>query len=133
MYQSCSIFYEETNDGSQDKKVVIVHGRDLLLNEQFPDKFRKSVNRKLEARGVELVLGDYVAQFPENGGGEITFRSGRSLQADLVVIGPPFELPLAPWFANRMPHDRFPHTDPNRTLLGYPTLWAQTRFRTKDS
>ena len=65
--------------------MVIVHGRDLLLNEQFPDKFRKSVNRKLEARGVELVLGDYVAKFPENGGGDIIFRSGKRLQADLVV------------------------------------------------
>ena len=64
---------------------MIVHGRDLLLNDQFPDKFRKIVNQKLEARGIELVLGDYVATFPENGGGEVLFRSGKKLQADLVV------------------------------------------------
>ena len=56
-----------------------------MLNDQFPDKFRKLVNQKLEARGIELVLGDYVATFPENDGGEVAFRSGKKLQADLVV------------------------------------------------
>jgi hypothetical protein len=74
----------KTNNRVQDKKVVIVHGRNLLLNDQFPDAFRKLVNQKLEARGVELVLGDYVATFPRNCG-EVVFRSGNKLQADLVV------------------------------------------------
>lgn len=69
---------------------MIVHGRDLLLNEQFPDKFRKIVNQKLEARGIELILGDYVAEFPGNGGGEVVFCSGRKLQADLVVRKSPY-------------------------------------------
>jgi len=68
---------------------VIVHGRNLLLNDEFPDKFRRLVNQKLEARGIELVLGDYVATFPEGIGGEIAFRSGNKLQADLVVRTPP--------------------------------------------
>ncbi|KAF9650863.1 FAD/NAD(P)-binding domain-containing protein [Thelephora ganbajun] len=76
----------ELKDYYSDKKVVyIVHGRDLLLNEQFPDKFRKLVNQELEATGVELVLGDYVATFPENSGGEVVFHPGNTLQADLVV------------------------------------------------
>lgn len=71
---------------------MIVHGRNLLLNDQFPNKFRRLVNQKLEARGIELVLGDYVATFPENGGGEVVFRSGNKLQADLVVRTPvPFQ------------------------------------------
>ena len=91
----------ETDNCRQDKKVVIVHGRDLLLNDQFPDKFRKLVNQKLEARGVELVLGDYVATFPENDGGEVVFRSGKKLQANLVVRSPvpfqPLEITDWPW------------------------------------
>lgn len=78
----------ETDDYVQDKKVVIVHGRNLLLNNQFPDKFRRLVNQKLEARGIELVLGDYVATFPENRGGEVVLRSGNKLQAELVVRNP---------------------------------------------
>lgn len=80
---------------------MIVHGRNLLLNDQFPDKFRKLVNQKLEARGIELVLGDYVAKFPENSGGEVAFRSGNKLQADLVVRTPapfhPLEVADRPW------------------------------------
>ena len=73
---------------------MIVHGRNLLLNDQFPDKFRKLVNQKLEAKGVELVLGDYVATFPENDGGEVVFRSGNKFQADLVVRSPVSFQPL---------------------------------------
>ena len=121
----------ETDDCVQDKKVVIVHGRNLLLNDQFPDKFRELVHKKLEARGIELVLGDYVATFPENDRGEVTFRSGKKLQADLVVR----TLPLCPRPTLQLLtgdgniFDRFRRTDPNQTPHGYPTLWARHRSR----
>ena len=90
----------------QDKKVVIVHGRNLLLNDQFPDKFRELVHKKLEARGIELVLGDYVATFPENDRGEVTFRSGKKLQADLVVRTPSLPPPDPPVADRRREHIR---------------------------
>jgi len=115
----------------QDKKVAIVHGRDLLLNDQFPDKFRKLVNQKLEARGIELVLGDYVATFPESGGGEIVFRSGNKLQADLVVRTPSFVVSTFVWITDRLLklYLRFQLTDQSQTPLGYPTPSARTHSR----
>ena len=126
----------ETNNCTQDKKVAIIHGRDLLLNDQFPDKFRKLVNQKLEARGIELILGDYVATFPENDGGEIVFRSGKKLHADLVVrtsspcSSNPHKLSLT-GLGNCLPRSR--RTVPSQTPLGYPTPWARTHYRPRVS
>lgn len=120
------------NNRLRDKKVAIVHGRDLLLNEKFPDKFRKLVNQKLEARGVELILGDYVAKFPEGSGGEVAFRSGKRIQADLIVrtflaIGTLFLTD------NGIISCRFLRMDPNQIPPGYPMLWAKIHCRPKDS
>jgi len=111
---------------------VIVHGRDLLLNDQFPDKFRKLVNQKLEARGIELVLGDYVATFPENSGGEVVLRSGNKLQADLVVRRlPPISVSTIVGLLFLTLHGdlslRFRRTDPSRIPFGYPTPSARIR------
>ena len=107
---------------------MIVHGRNLLLNDQFPDKFRELVHKKLEARGIELVLGDYVATFPENDRGEVTFRSGKKLQADLVVRAPYLPSPDPPMLTGDGNISyRFRRTDPNQIPRGYPTLWARRR------
>ena len=124
----------ESNNYLQDKKVVIVHGRNLLLNEQFPENFRKLVNQKLEARGVELVLGDYVAKFPENGGGEVVLRSGKKLQADLVVRPSPYHSVSVSIGTSLLTcgRSRFLRTGPNQTLLGYPMLWAKIHSHPKD-
>lgn len=118
----------ETHERLQDKKVVVVHGRNLLLNEQFPDKFRRLVNQKLQARGIELVLGDYVAKFPETCGGEVIFRSGKKLRADLVVGTSLASIGLSLLTGDGNVSLRFRLTDPNRIHLGYPTLWARTLF-----
>ena len=109
---------------------MIVHGRDLLLNDQFPDKFRKLVNQKLEARGVELVLGDYVATFPENSGGEIVFRSGNKLQADLIVRISSLAVSTFICVTDRSRELslRFQLTDQNQTPLGYPARSVRTPF-----
>ena len=134
----CLPFYRawETDHCLQDKKVVIVHGRDLLLNDQFPDKFRRLVNQKLEARGIELILGDYVATLPETCGGEIVFRSGNKLQADLVVRTPSLTTISSficvtdrSWKLSL----RFRLTDQSQTPLGYLTLSARTRSRLRVS
>jgi hypothetical protein len=40
----------------------------------------------MEARGIDLILGEYVASFPESGvPGEVLFKSGKKFSADLVV------------------------------------------------
>ena len=69
----------------QDKKITIVHGSDKLLNDTYPDKFRKLVESQLRARKIDLILGEYADQFPPSGSGEIVFRSGQKLNAGLVV------------------------------------------------
>ena len=69
----------------QDKKITIVHGGDKLLNDTYPDSFRRGMESKLRARKVDIILGEYVDQFPPSGSGELVFRSGEKLNAGLVV------------------------------------------------
>jgi hypothetical protein len=69
---------------TQEKKVTIVHGNSQLLNDTYPDKFRRAAEKSVTSRGVKLVLDDYVDQeFPVNG--LVTTRRGTTLSADLVV------------------------------------------------
>jgi hypothetical protein len=70
----------------QDKKVTIVHGDKHLLNPTYPDKARTAAESSVRARGIELVLNDYIdfAETQEVEG--ISTRSGKLLEgADLVV------------------------------------------------
>ena len=69
----------------QDKKVTIIQGTDKLLNDAYPDKFRKYMEAQLRARKIDLILGEYADQFPPSGSGELVFRSGRKINAGLVV------------------------------------------------
>ncbi|KAF7964765.1 hypothetical protein HWV62_3148 [Athelia sp. TMB] len=77
----------EIKDIWPNKNVTIVHGGAALLNDTYPAKFRKSQAAGLTARGVRLVLNDYVDDFPASGGKSagITTRNGKKLNADLVV------------------------------------------------
>lgn len=68
----------------QDQNVTIVHAQSLLLNNAYPDRWRKRVARDLEARGVKLVLGEYVDE-PEVKDGQISTRTKKSINADLIV------------------------------------------------
>jgi len=72
----------------QDKKITVVQGNDKLLNEAYSDRFRKYVASQLRARKIDLILGDYVDQFPPSGSGELVFRSGTKINAGLVVSNP---------------------------------------------
>ena len=69
----------------QDKKITIVHGQDNLLNDTYPAKYRNYVKAGVAARNVDLVLGEYVVEFPPSGSGELLFKSGKKLNAGLVV------------------------------------------------
>jgi len=76
----------ELRDEYPDKKITIVQGNDLLLNDTYSNRFRKYVASQLRARKIDLILGEYVDQFPPSGSGELVFRSGTKLNAGLVAI-----------------------------------------------
>lgn len=69
----------------QEKKVTIVHGDSLLLNDAYPKYFRKDVANAVRNRGVDVVLEDHVDDFEPSESGVITTRNGKRIIADLVV------------------------------------------------
>ena len=69
----------------QDKRITIVQGDELLLNEAYPASFRKSVARSIRKRDVTVILNDRVDDMETTEAGIIKTCSGRRLVADLVV------------------------------------------------
>ena len=69
----------------QEKKITIVHARDNLLSDAYPAKYRDRVKAGVAARKVDMVLGEFVEGFPPSGSGELVFKSGKRLNASLVV------------------------------------------------
>lgn len=71
----------------QSKKITIIHGGKLLLNSVYPDKFRKNIERRVRERNIDIVSGDYVDEFPEDGTTvELKTRNGKTIKGvDLVV------------------------------------------------
>lgn len=66
--------------------MTIVHSGSMLLSAVYPDKFRKDIERRCRAQGIDVVLGEYVDQIPASGTTGLTTRSGRTFTtADLVV------------------------------------------------
>ncbi|KAJ7599214.1 FAD/NAD(P)-binding domain-containing protein [Mycena floridula] len=72
----------EIKDSWPNKPVTIIHGKDLLMNETYPDRFRKAVQNRIERRGVKVIRGDFVDEFESK---SLTTRNGHSLDADLVL------------------------------------------------
>lgn len=62
-----------------------MHGQDNLLNDAYPAKYRNYVKAGVAARKVDLLLGEFVVEFPPSGSGELVFKSGKKLKAGLVV------------------------------------------------
>ena len=77
----------------QKKKVTIIHKDSMLLNDVYPAKFRKDLEKRTRAFGIDLILGDAVEGAPGKVSGVKT-RDGKSIaDADLVVrIHAPFAL-----------------------------------------
>ncbi|TDL21315.1 FAD/NAD(P)-binding domain-containing protein [Rickenella mellea] len=67
------------------KKITIVHGGGMLINDTYPDKFRIGLEKSFRARDIDVVLGDYVDAQEPDGEGRVTTRRGRVIKADLVV------------------------------------------------
>ncbi|KAI0655398.1 FAD/NAD-P-binding domain-containing protein [Cubamyces menziesii] len=75
----------EIKDIWPSKKVTIVHSEAQLLNDAYPQKFRKDIERRARLRGIDIILGDKVDMLPETTIGVVT-RNGRRLpDVDLVV------------------------------------------------
>lgn len=69
----------------QDKRITIVHGDELLLNEAYPNSFRKSVAKSVRKRDVTVILDDRVDDMSISDASIVTTHNGRKLVADLVV------------------------------------------------
>ncbi|KAL1950022.1 hypothetical protein VTO73DRAFT_5144 [Trametes versicolor] len=75
----------EIKDTWPSKKVTVVHSEKLLVNDTYPDKFRKDIERRARAKGIEFILGDKLDVPPEGTVG-VTTRNGKKIpDADLVV------------------------------------------------
>ncbi|KAJ7578203.1 FAD/NAD(P)-binding domain-containing protein [Mycena floridula] len=78
-------FAGEIRDVWPNKAITIVHGGDLLLNDAYPAKFRKTAQKGVEQRGIKVILGDFIDEFPEHGSDSVRTRNGQTLKADLVL------------------------------------------------
>ena len=65
--------------------MTIIHGDNMLLNKTYPDSFRKDVGARIHARGVNLVLGDYIDELPAAGVDNVRTRNGVAIKTDLTV------------------------------------------------
>ncbi|TFK33092.1 FAD/NAD(P)-binding domain-containing protein [Crucibulum laeve] len=68
-----------------DKNVTIVHSQKHLLNDTYPQSWREDVQRRIELRGVDVILSDYIDSLELKEGGKLTTRGGKVLKADLIV------------------------------------------------
>ncbi|KAL4252163.1 FAD/NAD(P)-binding domain-containing protein [Abortiporus biennis] len=67
-------------------KVTIVHAGSALLNDTYPAKFRKDIQRRANLAGIDVVLDEYIDEIPEAGQIGVSTRSGKKFpDADLVL------------------------------------------------
>ncbi|KAI0365682.1 FAD/NAD(P)-binding domain-containing protein [Pilatotrama ljubarskyi] len=75
----------EVKEEWPDKKVTLVHSDKQLLNDAYPEKFRRDLERRVRARGIKVLLGDRADTLPDGVTG-LTTKSGTHIpDADLVV------------------------------------------------
>jgi len=81
----------EIKTAYKDKKVTVVHPRELLLNDDFPKKFRDQATVRLRALGVNVILNERV-QFSAsdigNGDNKVTLVTdkGTKIESDVQLI-----------------------------------------------
>ncbi|KAI0354849.1 FAD/NAD-P-binding domain-containing protein [Trametes cingulata] len=75
----------EVKDEWPEKKVTLVHSDKMLLNDAYPERFRRDLERRARARGIEVLLGDRVDALPEGTVGISTKNGTHIPDADLVV------------------------------------------------
>ncbi|KAI0037228.1 FAD/NAD-P-binding domain-containing protein [Vararia minispora EC-137] len=77
-------FSGEIRDVYPDAKVTLIHRDRLLLNDFFPEKFRKAIEKDARAGGVDVVLNDSLEDL-ELKGTSVTLESGKKIDADLII------------------------------------------------
>jgi len=75
----------EIREAYPSKKITLIHGGRLLLNDTYPDKFRKNIEKRLRSHNVDVVLKEYVDSVPESGTGTVVTGSGKHYEADLII------------------------------------------------
>lgn len=56
------------------------------MHDFYPDKLRDYTGSQLTARGVEIILNDYIDSFPSEGHDKVRTRKGRDIVSDLVIV-----------------------------------------------
>ncbi|KAI0671198.1 FAD/NAD-P-binding domain-containing protein [Trametes maxima] len=78
-------FAAEIKEVWPNKKVTVIHGQNLPINNTYPDKFRKDIETRSRQRGIEFIYNDRVDTPPEGTVG-VTTRGGKHIpDADLVL------------------------------------------------
>lgn len=75
----------ELRDFYPSAKVTIVHNGSMLLNDAYPEKYRRRVERDARARGVDVVLEDRLDDMTPSSEGTVKTQKGKVLPGDLVV------------------------------------------------
>lgn len=75
----------ELRDFYPSTKVTIVHNGSMLLNNAYPEKYRRRVERDARARGVDIVLEDRLDDMTPSSEGTVTTRDGKVLPGNLIV------------------------------------------------
>lgn len=97
------------------------------MNEAYPLKFRFAMEKSLQDRGVELVLGDFVDKIPEAGASQIITRNGKKIEADyaLSARGPKPNTTLLNHFPTKpLTPDGFVKVKPTLQLMSHPLIFA---------
>ncbi|KIK00638.1 hypothetical protein K443DRAFT_679005 [Laccaria amethystina LaAM-08-1] len=78
-------FAGEIKDLWPEKEVTIVHNQAILLNGAYPEKWRKTLTKRVQKGGVQLVLDDQIDDVVPGQDGTVKTRKGKKITADLVV------------------------------------------------
>ncbi|KAI0076565.1 FAD/NAD-P-binding domain-containing protein [Panus rudis PR-1116 ss-1] len=76
----------EIKEAFPRKKVTIIHRDSDLLNDTYPDKYRKDMLRRVRKFGIQVILGDAVDPVPEPNTVGLTTAHGKNIpDADLII------------------------------------------------
>jgi len=118
----------EIRDTFPNKKVTIVHGGDLLLNNVYPKRFRRDVERRVRERNIDIILRDYIDAVPEDGTVGLRTRNGVVFpNADLTIPtfgGSPNTKFISSLGSDILDARGFVKVDCNLQVAGHPGVFA---------